>query len=192
MVEDVFINDLHLRGAEVLRSTPFASYSIDEKSNVEAVFDNLKFHSTKKLKTRFLVGCDGAHSKVRKHLLGDARDEHEAQTEKSAWGVLDGVIETDFPDLWSKAVISNEAEGSVLCIPRERNMTRLYIELHPDKAPLSSEVATQEFVMSRAKAIVKPFKLEWKIVGEFVISHMMRKGTDNFQNGLEYIRLGKE
>jgi len=80
-----------------------------------------------------------------------------------------GVIETDFPDLWSKAVISSETGGSVLCIPRERNMTRLYIELHPSAAPVSSEApeaATEEFVMRRAKEIMSPFTLSWKTVGE--------------------------
>jgi phenol 2-monooxygenase len=77
-----------------------------------------------------------------------------------------GVIETDFPDRWSKAVISSETAGSILCIPRERNMTRLYIELHPAEAPISSDAATEEFVMWRAKEIMKPFSLSWKTVGE--------------------------
>jgi hypothetical protein len=77
-----------------------------------------------------------------------------------------GVIETDFPDLWSKDVISSETEGTILCIPRERNMTRLYIELHPNTAATESkEDSTQDFVMERAKAIMKPFKLSWKSVG---------------------------
>lgn len=76
------------------------------------------------------------------------------------------MINTDFPDLWSKAVISSETEGSILCIPREKNMTRLYIELHPGSAPMSSEAATEEFVMERAKAIMAPFKLSWKTIGK--------------------------
>ena len=79
-----------------------------------------------------------------------------------------GVIETDFPDLWSKVVISSETEGTILCIPRERNMTRLYIELHPsasaDYSP-SAEAKSQDFVMGRARAIMSPFKLCWKKVG---------------------------
>lgn len=82
-----------------------------------------------------------------------------------------GVIETDFPDLWSKVVISSETAGTVLCIPRERNMTRLYIELHPSASSdtPSSEAATQDFVMSRAKDIMSPFKLSWKTVGQSLL-----------------------
>lgn len=75
------------------------------------------------------------------------------------------MIDTDFPDLWSKAVIHSESEGSILCIPREKNMTRLYIELQPGTAPLTNEAATEEYVMQRAKEIMKPFKLSWKTVG---------------------------
>ena len=79
-----------------------------------------------------------------------------------------GVIETDFPDLWSKVVISSETEGTILCIPRERNMTRLYIELHPNASAdtPSAEAKSQEYVMERARAIMRPFKLLWKTVGQ--------------------------
>ena len=90
------------------------------------------------------------------------------------------MIDTDFPDLWSKAVISSETEGSILCIPREKNMTRLYIELHPGSAPMSSEAATEEFVMKRAKAIMAPFKLSWKSIGELA-SSIIRKIADTFR-----------
>ena len=86
---------------------------------------------------------------------------------------LAGIIETDFPDRWSKAVISSETAGSILCIPRERNMTRLYIELSPAEAPISSDAATEEFVMWRAKEIMKPFKLSWKTVGKLLTRHLV-------------------
>ena len=77
------------------------------------------------------------------------------------------MIETDFPDLWSKVVIHSETAGTVLCIPRERNMTRLYIELDrslQDSVPVE---ATQELVMKKAQEILAPFSLVWTSVGEF-------------------------
>ena len=47
-------------------------------------------------------------------------------------------------------------------------MTRLYIELNPRLADsMPSEGATQDFVMQRAKAIIAPFELSWKTVGQF-------------------------
>ena len=80
-----------------------------------------------------------------------------------------GEIETDFPDLWSKDVIHSDVAGSVLCIPREKNMTRLYIELHASdpSEKISKAIASQEYVMSRAREIMKPFKVEWKSVEWF-------------------------
>ncbi len=77
-----------------------------------------------------------------------------------------GVIETDFPDLWSKVVIHSETAGTVLCIPRERNMTRLYIELDrslDDGVPVE---ATQELVMKKARQIMAPFSVKWLSVGK--------------------------
>jgi phenol 2-monooxygenase len=74
-----------------------------------------------------------------------------------------GVIETDFPDLWSKVVIQSETAGTVLCIPRERNMTRLYIEL--DRSFDDSERATQDLVMKKAQAIMAPYSVQWTSVG---------------------------
>lgn len=75
-----------------------------------------------------------------------------------------GVIETDFPDLWSKVVIHSEAEGTVLCIPRERNMTRLYIEL--DCSFEGSERATQDLVIKKAQDIMAPYTIKWTSVGK--------------------------
>lgn len=101
------------------------------------------------------------------------------------------MIDTDFPDLWSKAVISSETEGSILCIPREKNMTRLYIELHPGSAPMSSEAATEEFVMERAKAIMAPFKLSWKTIGKPFRSPKRNLHLQP-QNGLVFTKSVKE
>ena len=77
-----------------------------------------------------------------------------------------GVIETDFPDLWSKAVIHSETAGSVLCIPRERNMTRLYTELdRPVESIVRTDGATQDYVMKKAREIIAPFTLTWTSIG---------------------------
>lgn len=62
--------------------------------------------------------------------------------------------------------IHSEEKGTILCIPRERNMTRLYIELNRGMHEVfSSEAASQQFVMERAREIIAPFTLTWKSVG---------------------------
>lgn len=54
-------------------------------------------------------------------------------------------------------------EGSIMVIPRENNMVRLYIQIasstEPDFNP--RKTATEEEVQSKAKAILKPYSIEW-------------------------------
>lgn len=165
MVEDLFIDDMKARGVEVSRSSPFVTYSQPEyDAPLEVISQDVKEGKQRRLHTQYLVGCDGAHSQVRK-CIPDAKAE--GSSSEAVWGVLDGVINTDFPDLWSKVVVYSEEAGNVLCIPRERNMTRLYIELRSESAgPISKAQATQEFVMERARQIMKPYSLEWESVGK--------------------------
>jgi hypothetical protein len=85
----------------------------------------------------------------------------------AVWGVLDGIIDTDFPDIWSKVVVHSDEFGSILMIPRERNMTRLYIELKPgSEETVMKERHTQEFVQKRAQEMMHPYRLQWRTVGE--------------------------
>lgn len=106
---------------------------------------------------------DGAHSKVRQS-IPEARPVGLSQS--AVWGVLDGELETDFPDLWSKTLVYHEEHGSILIIPRERNMTRFYIELKTGPKTDRGSLG-QEFVMRRAKEIMAPFEVRWKYVEWF-------------------------
>jgi hypothetical protein len=81
-----------------------------------------------------------------------------------------GVIDTDFPDLWSKVAVRFHSVGSILWIPRERNMTRLYVELSSTEGErVDKAKATPEYVMTLARKAMAPFKLEWKSIGTSVV-----------------------
>ena len=72
------------------------------------------------------MGCDGARSFVRKsiglELKGDSANK--------AWGVMDVLAVTDFPDIRQKSLIQSDTEGTVLIIPREGGyLVRLYVEM---------------------------------------------------------------
>jgi phenol 2-monooxygenase len=62
----------------------------------------------------------------------------------------------------SISAIASRSSGTILLIPRERNLTRLYIQL-----PVSKRQATEQFVMDTARTIMQPFKIEWKSVEWF-------------------------
>ncbi|KAF1842812.1 FAD monooxygenase-like protein [Cucurbitaria berberidis CBS 394.84] len=167
MVEAVFEDDLRERGIVVSRNTAFVGFDYTPMSirplTVSCAQD--VNHAKKTYSTRYIVGCDGAHSKVRKCIPGATPV---GSSTEAVWGVLDGVLETDFPDLWSKVVVQSEALGSVLIIPRERGLTRMYIELRPGSTEaVGGEQTTQEFVQKRAQAIMQPYRLEWRNVEWF-------------------------
>jgi 2-polyprenyl-6-methoxyphenol hydroxylase-like FAD-dependent oxidoreductase len=64
-----------------------------------------------------------------------------------------------------KCTIHSDA-GSIMVIPREDNMVRLYIQLasssDPDFDP--RKTATEAEVMTAAKRILRPYSIEWESV----------------------------
>ena len=78
------------------------------------------------VKARYVVGCDGARSIVRQSLGRVLRGDSANQ----AWGVMDVLAVTDFPDVRMKCLIQSAHEGSILIIPREGGyLVRIYVEL---------------------------------------------------------------
>ncbi|KAL1303757.1 hypothetical protein AAFC00_007099 [Neodothiora populina] len=183
MVEDLFLDDMAARGMEVTRNSAFVNYTQTGNSDLplEITSKDPRSGGSHRVQTQFLVGCDGAHSQVRKCIPDVVA---EGSSSEATWGVLDGVIDTDFPDLWSKVVVYSEEAGNVLCIPRERNMTRLYIELRSESAtaPMSKAQATQEFVMDRARQIMKPYRLNWKSVEWFGVYKIGQRVANRFSD----------
>ncbi|KAK4704058.1 phenol 2-monooxygenase (NADPH), partial [Phenoliferia sp. Uapishka_3] len=110
------------------------------------------------VKAKYVVGCDGARSWVRKQLGltldGDSADVH--------WGVIDFLPLTNFPDIRLKCTVQSEKAGSILIVPRERNLVRFYVQLgstaHGERVDRSS--ITPESIIAKAKAIMAPYELE--------------------------------
>ncbi|KAH6886313.1 FAD binding domain-containing protein [Thelonectria olida] len=160
MVEGVFVDDLRKSGAEVKRSHSFKTYTSDAEGPLKISADWAE-HGEQTILADYLVGCDGARSLVRKSIPDTYA---QGTPHNSVWGVLDGELETDFPDIWSKTVVYSEEHGSVLIIPRERNMTRFYIEM---KTSATSKDLGQDYVMEQARLILAPYKIQWRSVEWF-------------------------
>ena len=136
---------------------------------------------TKEIKTRYLVGCDGAKSMVRKGLniplLGDTTD--------IAWGVMDALVKTDFPDIRVKCFIKTKDNGSALVIPREGGyLVRLYIELEERKKnkKLSIDNTSLEELIDNTKQIFKPYKFEIKEIPWWSVYKIGQRVASSFDN----------
>ncbi len=133
------------------------------------------------IKARYLVGCDGARSAVRRaiglKLNGDAANK--------AWGVMDLLAVTDFPDVRLKALIRSDTEGSALLIPREGGyMFRLYIEL--DKLSADERVTdreiTSDHLIAAARRIFHPYSLEVKEIPWWSVYEIGQRICDRFDD----------
>ncbi|MCJ1283299.1 hypothetical protein MMC26_002627 [Xylographa opegraphella] len=137
------------------------------------------------VRTKHVVGADGAHSVVRRSigldLMGESKD--------LIWGVVDLVVDTDFPDIRRRCAIHSNA-GSVMVIPRERiatgdYLTRLYVQVGievpadeisgedvADPTTMSSEARqkarerrskiTMEGILKQAQTVFHPYHIKLK------------------------------
>ncbi|MGE0485545.1 MAG: FAD-dependent monooxygenase [Gammaproteobacteria bacterium] len=133
------------------------------------------------VRARYVVGCDGARSAVRRAmghtLVGDSANQ--------AWGVMDVLAVTDFPDIRRKAVIQSTSEGSMLVIPREGGyMVRLYIELDqlaPDQRVAALNVTTDHLVAA-ARRILAPYTLDVKQVAWWSVYEIGQRLCERFDD----------
>lgn len=105
---------------------------------------------------KYLVGCDGAHSWVRKRLgLEDKSDRS-----SSLWGALDAVVDGELTTLGGMNIFPGDA-GSIMCLTRERNLHRLYVPLGTSDTGTSKDSITLDKIVNIAKDWLKP--LRWDL-----------------------------
>ncbi|MDA9475700.1 phenol 2-monooxygenase [Bradyrhizobium sp. CCBAU 65884] len=133
------------------------------------------------IKARYVVGCDGARSTVRKSI---GRELH-GDSANHAWGVMDVLAVTDFPDIRFKSLIQSAKDGSLLIIPREGGyMVRIYVELA--KLDVGERVAsrnvTADDVIAKAQRILKPHTLDVKEIAWWSVYEIGQRLTDKFDD----------
>jgi phenol 2-monooxygenase (NADPH) len=130
---------------------------------------------------RFVVGCDGARSVVRRCLDLALRGDSANQ----AWGVMDVLAVTDFPDIRLKTVIQSAHHGSALIIPREGGyLFRIYIEL--DKLVEAQRVASlninSDRLVDAARRILHPYTFEVKEIAWWSVYEIGQRLCDRFDD----------
>lgn len=133
------------------------------------------------VRARFVVGCDGARSAVRRAI---GRDLH-GDSANQAWGVMDVLAVTDFPDIRYKSLIQSADHGNIVLIPREGgHLVRVYIEL--DKLDSDERVAsrniTLDHLIAAAQRIFQPYTLEVKETAWWSVYEIGQRLTDKFDD----------
>lgn len=133
------------------------------------------------VKARYVVGCDGARSAVRRSLSLAAKGD----SANRAWGVMDLLVVTDFPDIRIKSIIQSASEGNVLIIPREGgHLVRFYIEM--DQLSESERVSklniTSDRLIAAAQRIMHPYTLDVKEVAWWSVYDIGQRLCDKFDN----------
>lgn len=133
------------------------------------------------VKARYVVGCDGARSTVRKSI---GRELH-GDSANHAWGVMDVLAVTDFPDIRFKALIQSANDGSIIIIPREGGyLVRLYVEL--TTLDIGERVAsrniTSDDLIAKARRILNPYTLDVKEIAWWSVYEIGQRLTDKFDD----------
>ena len=138
------------------------------------------------IRAKYVVGCDGARSLVR-DAIGR---KHVGGISKHAWGVMDVLVNTDFPDWRIKCAINSEA-GNILHIPREGGyLSRMYIDLGevPEDDKHRVRDTPVEAIIAKANDILHPYTLDVKNVAWHSVYEVGHRVTDKFDD----VPLGEE
>jgi phenol 2-monooxygenase len=136
---------------------------------------------TAKVRANYVIGCDGARSAVRGAIGGALHGDAAHQ----AWGVMDVLAVTDFPDWRMKSFVRSQRDGILMVLPREGgHLVRLYVELdhlgeHERAADRGLGPAD---IIAKAQRIFSPFRLDVKEVVWWSIYEIGHRLTDKFDD----------
>ncbi|OLL30892.1 phenol 2-monooxygenase [Burkholderia sp. SRS-W-2-2016] len=135
------------------------------------------------VRARYVVGCDGSRSKVRtaigQTLRGDAANH--------AWGVMDALAVSDFPDIRLKVAIQSASKGNLLIIPREGGyLVRFYVDLGDVTAENRDGLKQIKVdrIIETAQNILHPYSLDVKEVAWFSVYEVGQRLTDRFDDAI--------
>ncbi|KAK7204882.1 phenol 2-monooxygenase [Myxozyma melibiosi] len=155
----------------------FRSFEGDQEKYYKDAKNLANDDSLELVHAKYVMGCDGAHSWVRRQM----GVEMEGESTDYVWGVLDSVPITDFPDIRNRCAIHSADSGSIMVIPREQGLVRLYIQLREtprdpatktesemgkneqkaiEKGRVDRSKITPEVILDNARKILSPYKLD--------------------------------
>lgn len=134
------------------------------------------------IRVQYIAGCDGAHSHVRKGIGRHMEGKQAAH----AWGVMDALAVTDFPDIRTKCIIQSKSGGNILHIPREGgHLFRMYVDLGEvvtEQASREVRKTTFEQTLAKANEILHPYSLDVRHVARSTVYEVGHRLTDKFDD----------
>ncbi len=134
------------------------------------------------VRAKYVVGADGARSGVRQSIGCTMAGDQAFH----AWGVMDILAVTDFPDIRTKCAIQSQG-GSILLIPREGGyLVRMYVDLGevaPDNKGAIRSTRIEE-IIEHANDILSPYTLDVKNVAWHSVYEVAHRLTDRFDDVL--------
>ena len=204
LIEGAFLRDMERHGQRVTRPWAFKHFEmrpdLDAARPVEVQLMKMapivettneggaptytvkETGEAKVIRTKYLIGCDGGRSGVRKNLEEEHGFEFNGDWVSTLWAALDVVIdESDFPDLRKIAAIHSANHGALYIFPREDNangdpIVRCYTQVNRLGGEKSTETPqeardkiTKEQVMQAIREIAYPYKFNFKTVEWFTV-----------------------
>lgn len=136
---------------------------------------------TTQVRANYVIGCDGARSSVRSAIGGALHGDAAHQ----AWGVIDLLATTDFPDWRMKSFVRSQNDGTLMVLPREGgHLVRLYVELDQlgDHERAADRGLDEAHIIAKAQRILQPFVLDVKEVVWWSIYEIGHRLTDKFDD----------
>ncbi|PWN52054.1 FAD/NAD(P)-binding domain-containing protein [Violaceomyces palustris] len=199
MIEGGYLRDMERHGQRVTRPWGFRDFKMtgDKDHPVSVTLEKMKpvLETTndggapisvikptgelKTIRTKYLVGCDGGRSAVRKVMENRHGVEFNGDWVDTLWAALDCVVETDFPDVRKIAAIHSKNHGALYIFPRENNergqpIIRCYTQVNRLQGEKSKESAlevrdkvTADMVMKAIREIAYPYQFDFKVIEWF-------------------------
>ncbi|MBZ8176835.1 3-hydroxybenzoate 4-monooxygenase [Corynebacterium sp. 3HC-13] len=141
---------------------------------------NVETGEERQVRAGYVLGADGARSGVRRAIGCSLHGDQANQ----AWGVMDVLANTDFPDIRTKCAI-HSTKGSILHIPREGgHLFRMYVDLGvvgPDDQRKIRSTPIDK-IIAKANEIIHPYHIDVKNVAWSSVYEVGHRVTNRFDN----------
>ncbi|KAI1378772.1 FAD binding domain-containing protein [Hypoxylon crocopeplum] len=167
--EEIFRNALRKYDVEVEAPVELTAASVDRNipvahHRVTAVLLDHRDGTSKTMRCKYLIGCDGGRSSVRRMF----NIPFEGTTSEDKWVRIDGRIKTNLPKPRTYCSIESPTHGNVLWAALDHGATRIGYAFTDDRANAHPQFDEAAAVKEAIEA-VKPFHLEFERVDWWTI-----------------------